>query len=302
MTAITAELVKELREKTGAGMMECKRALSETNGDMEKAIEHLRKKGIAAAGKKSGRLASEGMVAIMLSGNSAALVEINCETDFVCKTSGFQNFLKAVCEQIAQHKPANLEILLGQNLKDTGKNFDTLTKELIAKLGENISIRRFTIFELKPGERVGSYVHMGNKIGVMVKVKGDEAKLTQEVLKDLAMHVAAAAPRFLNRERIPLEVLAKEKEIYLAQMKDSGKPAEILEKILQGKVAKFGNEVCLAEQIFIKDPHGKVTVSQYLKSADPSAVILDFVRYQVGEGLAKKEEDFAAEVAKQLKT
>jgi elongation factor Ts len=245
-------------------------------------------------------LASEGLIEICTDGNATALVEINCETDFVGKTPDFQNFIKTIGQHIAKHKPANIEALLAQSLNNSGKTVDILVKEMIAKIGENISIRRFTLLQANPGEKIGAYTHMGNKIGTLVKVKGDAAKLSQEILKDLAMHVAAASPRFLNREQIPQEVNEKEREIYLAQMKDSGKPKEILEKILDGKIAKFANEVCLDEQIFIKDPTGKISVSKYLKDTDSTATLVDYVRYQVGEGMAKKEEDFAAEVAKQL--
>jgi elongation factor Ts len=300
MAAITAELVKELREKTGAGMMDCKKALAESHGDIEKAIEHLRKQGIAAASKKVGRLASEGLVDIQIEGDKAVILEVNCETDFVAKNTEFQNFLHGISRHILKHRPAKLEDLLQQVIDGSGKTVDTFTKEMIAKIGENISIRRFALLQLKTGEKFGTYLHMGNKIGTIVKVKGDSTKLTSEILKDIAMHVAAAAPRFLVRDHIPQEVRAKEKEIYLAQMKDSGKPPEMLEKILEGKLSKFANEVCLVEQVFIKDPTGKKSVDKHLKEADSSATIVDFIRYQVGEGMAKKEEDFAAEVAKQL--
>jgi elongation factor Ts len=299
MSNVTAEQVKDLRERTGAGMADCKKALTETGGDLEKAVEELRKKGIAAASKKTGRLASEGLLQIAREGNVTALVEVNCETDFVAKTDDFQNFIKQVAGQVVKNKPASLEALLQQTSPE-GKSWEERTKELIAKLGENISIRRFALVELKPGERLGHYLHMGSKIGAVVKVKGEAAKLSDELLKELAMHAAAAGPRFLNREQIPEEVVSKEKEIYRAQMKDSGKSPEILEKILSGKLEKFAAEVCFEEQLFIKDPTGKTSVARHLKSADPTARLVEFVRFQVGEGMAKKEEDFAAEVAKQL--
>lgn len=302
MASITAGMVKELRENTGAGMLDCKTALTEAGGDMEKAFEFLRKKGIASAAKKSGRLASEGLVQIQISDNIATLVEVNSETDFVAKNEEFQGFIKRVAQHILKKKPANLKELLGQNFEDSPKTVELITQELVAKIGENISIRRFILLEAAPEEILGSYTHMGSKIVTLVKVKGDRQKITEEVLKGLAMHVAAAHPRFLDREKIPEEVKAKEKEILLAQIKDSGKPPEILEKIVQGKINKFFNEVCFLDQIYIRDPDGKNSVAKYLKAIDPEAKVVDFVRYQVGEGMAKKEEDFAAEVAKQMKS
>jgi translation elongation factor Ts len=299
MANITAEMVRDLREKTGAGMMDCKKALSEAQGDMEKAVENLRKQGMASAAKKAGRIASEGLVDIAVQDGRAALVEVNCETDFVAKNPDFQDFVKSVARHVLQKKPADLAALLA-DAGAVGKSFDTLTKELVAKIGENISIRRFAIVQAGQGESLGHYLHMGNKIGAIAKLKGDAAKLNGEVLKEIAMHVAAVSPRYVRREQIPDEVRAKEKEIYAAQMKDSGKPPEMMEKILEGKLSKFAGEICLAEQLFIKDPTGKKSVEKHLKEIDPSSAVLEFVRFQVGEGMAKKEEDFAAEVAKQL--
>lgn len=300
MAEITAKMVQELREKTGAGMMDCKKALNETSGDMEKAIEHLRKQGMASAGKKAGRLASEGLVEVAIEGPVAAIVEVNSETDFVAKTPDFQNFVKAVAQHVAREKPASLEALLQQTPKGASSNYETLTKELVAKIGENISIRRFSLLQAQANEKFGAYLHMGSKIGSLVKVQGDTAKLNDELLKDLAMHVAAAAPRFVHREQIPEDVKAKEREIYLAQLADSGKPKEMLEKIVDGKIGKFASEVCFQEQPFIKDSSGKKSVLKHLQETDPSGKVIEFVRFQVGEGMAKKEEDFAAEVAKQL--
>ena len=300
MAEITAKMVQELREKTGAGMMDCKKALNETGGDMEKAIEHLRKQGMASAGKKAGRLASEGLVDVAVEGSVAAIVEVNSETDFVAKTPDFQNFVKSLAQHVAKQKPASVEALLQQTPAGAAANYEILTKELVAKIGENISIRRFSVLQAGPKEKFGSYLHMGNKIGALVKVEGDSTKLNPDLLKDLAMHVAAAAPRFVHREQIPEDVKAKEREIYLAQLAESGKPKEMLEKIVEGKIGKFASEVCFQEQMFIKDPTGKKSVSKHLQENDPSGKVVEFVRFQVGEGMAKKEEDFAAEVAKQL--
>jgi elongation factor Ts len=300
MTAISATMVKDLREKTGAPMLDCKNALSEAGGDMEKAVEVLRKKGMASAAKKSGRLASEGLVHIHPEDKAVAMVEVNCETDFVGKTEEFQAFVKKVAHHVLKNNPKDRETLLAQTWDNSGKSVEEITKEMVAKIGENISIRRFHQIHRKADELVGHYIHMGSKIGALVLVKGDGGKLKDEALRGVAMHVAAAAPRFVSADRIPGEVLQKEKEIYAAQMKDSGKPAEILEKILDGKLKKFATEVCIEDQIYIKDPEGKSSVGKYLKSLDPHAKILDFVRFQVGEGLEKKQEDFAAEVAKQM--
>lgn len=301
MAEITAAMVKELREKTGAGMLDCKNALKEAGGNMEKAIEALRKKGMASAAKKSGRLASEGLIHIHQDGNRVAVVEVNCETDFVGKNEDFQNFVKNVAQEVLKNNPANLEEFLNSEFGQSGKTAQEVTQELVVKIGENISIRRFSIVEASRDENIGTYTHMGSKIGSIVRVKGDGSKVNGEALKGVAMHVAAASPRFVHAGEIPDEVRAKEKEIYLAQMKDSGKPPEILEKIVEGKLKKFATEVCIEDQIFVKDPDGKKTVSKYLKGLDPEAKILQFVRFQVGEGMEKKEEDFAAEVAKQVK-
>jgi len=300
MAEITAGMVKSLREKTGAGMLDCKNALKEADGNLEKAVEQLRKKGMASAEKKAGRLASEGLVHIILNGKKAAIVEVNCETDFVGKTEQFQDFVQQLAQHVLQKTPANLEELLDQEFEQSGKKTEQYTKELVAKIGENISIRRFALVEAGSDEALGAYTHMGSKIGTIVRIKGDTAKLQEEALKGLAMHVAASAPRFVHSGEIPEEVLQKEKEIYLAQMKDSGKPPEILEKIVEGKLKKFSTEVCVEDQIYIKDPDGKNSVAKFLKGIDPAAKIVQFVRFQVGEGMEKKQEDFAAEVAKQI--
>lgn len=299
MSAISAAMVKELREKTGAGMLDCKNALTETNGDMEKAVEELRKKGVASAAKKASRLASEGLVHIYQTNGQATIVEVNCETDFVAKNEDFQAFLKLVAARVAETQPKDLAELMNQEFS-AGKTTEQALQELIAKIGENLSVRRFATLKAEAGQLLGAYTHMGSKIGTLVLIQGDSGKIDEETQKGVAMHVAAAAPRFLKPENIPQEILDKEKEIYEAQLKDSGKPAEMLEKILPGKLKKFASEVCLTEQIYIRDPNGKNSVVKFLKSLDPQAEVIAFVRYQVGEGLEKKQEDFAAEVAKQM--
>ncbi len=299
MAAVSATQVKELREKTGAGMLDCKNALAESGGDMEQAVEVLRKKGIANAEKKASRLASEGLIAISQQAEAVAMVEVNCETDFVGKTPDFQEFVAAMAKHVVENRPESQEALLEQVFA-SGKTIAQVTQEKVAKIGENIGIRRFKLIEIKEGEIAGSYTHMGSKIGTVVKVKGDKAKIDEDAVRGVAMHVAAASPRFVRADQIPQEVLDKEKEIYLAQMQDSGKPENILEKIIEGKVKKFATEVCVEDQIYIKDPDGKQSVKKFLQALDPKAEIVEFVRFQVGEGMEKKEEDFAAEVAKQL--
>lgn len=298
---ITAQLVKELREKSGAGMMECKKALEETKGHPGHALEYLRKLGLKAFAGKVGRIAADGIVALTMSagGRLGVLLELNSETDFVAKNEEFVRFAEEVVCVIADKRPVHVEEVLKlkqSNGESVGERFNQLT----ARLGEKLSLRRFDFLEAKNDEKLGSYIHMGNKIGVLVSLRGK--KLDDRIMKDIAMHVAAASPQYLNRSEIPEEVICKEKEIYREQLKTSGKPAEILEKILDGKVAKFVGDVCLNDQIFIKDPTGKKTVSKMLKEIDPTLEIVRFIRYQVGEGLEKKKDDFATEVAKMVGT
>lgn len=299
MAEITADMIKDLRIKTGAGLLDCKKALMESAGNLEGAVELLRKSGAAKADKKTGRITSEGRISLKVEGGKAVMVEINSETDFVAKNPEFQTFADEVAALLLQTQSANLESLLKALFK--GSTLEENLKSLIAKIGENISLRRFVQLQASADEVLGSYVHMGNKIAVLVKLKGPREKISETVTRDVAMHVAASAPQYLTRENIPAEIIAKEKEIYLEQMKDSGKPANVLEKIIEGKVAKFADEVCLVNQVFVKDPTGKQTVTQFLKQIDPSISVVEFVRYQVGEGLAKREQDFASEVAKAAK-
>lgn len=299
MAEITADMIKDLRIKTGAGLLDCKKALMESAGNLEGAVELLRKSGAAKADKKTGRITSEGRISLKVEGVKAVMVEINSETDFVAKNPEFQTFADEVAALLLQTQSANLESLLKASFK--GSTLEENLKSLIAKIGENISLRRFVQLQASADEVLGSYVHMGNKIAVLVKLKGPREKISETVTRDVAMHVAASAPQYLTRENIPAEIIAKEKEIYLEQIKDSGKPANVLEKIIEGKVAKFADEVCLVNQVFVKDPTGKQSVSQFLKQIDPSISVVEFVRYQVGEGLAKREQDFASEVAKAAK-
>ncbi len=290
---ITAELVKQLREKTGAGMMDCKKVLTETDGDMEKATELLRERGIAKAAKKSGRIAAEGLVTTYISDNKkvGAVVEVNAETDFVAKNDEFINFVNDVAKIVVNSNPANLDALLETKYNNTDKTVKEVLTEKIATIGENMSIRRFERFESEGF--VESYIHGAGKIGVLVDVKSGK----EELAKDICMQIAAARPEYLNRESVPQERVAKEMEILKAQAMNEGKPAEIAEKMVQGRIGKFYGEICLLDQEFVKDPNTKV--GDLIKSQN--AEIVRFARFEKGEGIEKKEENFAEEVMKQLK-
>ena len=286
--AITASMVKELRERTGAGMMDCKKALQDANGDMDQAIEEMRKSGIAKAEKKSGRIAAEGIINIVENGNKAVMVEVNCETDFVAKDENFQAFVQAVTNCIAENEPADIEALSAMTLD--GQTVEETRQALIQKIGENMNVRRFTIAQATG--LFGSYRH-GNRIGVLVDITGGDEALA----KDIAMHIAGhdPAPICVNSDEIPQELLDKEKDIFMAQAAESGKPQDIIEKMVVGKLNKYKKEISLLDQNFVKDPDQ--TISQLLKSA--SASINSFIRYQVGEGMEKKQDNFADEVMSQ---
>ena len=285
---ITAEQVKSLREKTGAGMMDCKKVLTETDGDMEKAAELLRERGIAKAAKKSGRVAAEGLVeAYIHSGRYGALVEVNSETDFVSKNEEFRTFVMDVAKQVVVNNPATVEELLAQpSLAVEGKKVNEVLIDKIATIGENMSIRRFARFESEG--LVEKYIHGDGKIAVLVNM----TNANKELAKDVCMQIAAAKPEFLNRESVPAERVEKEKEILKAQTMNEGKPEAIAEKIVMGRINKFYEEICLVDQAFVKDPSMKV--SQVLKDAS----VVEFARFEKGEGIEKKEENFAEEVMK----
>ena len=291
--AITAAMVKELRERTGAGMMECKKALVETNGDIDAAIEHLRKTGMAKADKKAGRTAAEGLVVIKTSddGKRAAIVEVNCETDFVAKDENFRKFVDAVADQVLANNPADLDELLNlPMLGEEGTTIGEALKALIAKIGENMAIRRFAIIEASG--QLHTYMH-GNRIGVVVDLEGGNDTLG----KDIAMHIAASRPMTVSEADVPAEVIEKEKEIFAAQAAESGKPPEIIEKMIGGRIKKFLKEITLLGQPFVKNPDE--TVEQLLKKEN--AKVAGFTRYEVGEGIEKKQENFADEVMAQVK-
>ena len=288
---VTASLVKELREKTGAGMMDCKKVLTETDGDLEKAAELLRERGIAKAAKKSGRVAAEGMVEAYISedGKIGAAVEVNSETDFVAKNEEFKTFVMDVAMQIVKNNPASVEELLAQpSLTVEGKTVNEVLIDKIATIGENMTIRRFARFESQG--LVEKYIHGDGKIAVLVNM----TNANKELAKDVCMQIAAAKPEFVNRESVPAERVDKEREILKAQTMNEGKPEAIAEKIVMGRINKFYEEICLVDQAFVKDPSMKV--SQVLKDA----TVVEFARFEKGEGIEKKEENFAEEVMKQL--
>ena len=291
---VTASQVKDLREKTGAGMMDCKKVLTETDGDMEKAIELLRERGIAKAAKKSDRIAAEGIVDAYVSEDEkiGAVVEVNAETDFVAKNEEFKKFVSDVAKQIAITNPANVEELLNaKSIVETDKTVNEVLTNKIATIGENMSIRRFARYE--SNALVEKYIHGEGKIGVLVELENGNSELA----KDICMQIAAAKPEFLDRESVPAERVEKEMEILKAQAMNEGKPAEIAEKMVQGRIGKFYGEICLVEQDFVKNPD--IKIKQLLESKGAKAT--RFARFEKGEGIEKKEENFAEEVAKQIR-
>ena len=291
---VTASLVKELREKTGAGMMDCKKVLTETDGDMEKAIELLRERGIAKAAKKSGRVAAEGLVEAVISedGKTGAIIEVNSETDFVAKNEEFKTFVENVANQVLKTNPKDVEELLAQPaMFEEGKTVQESLVGKIATIGENLTIRRFARFESEG--LVEKYIHGDGKIAVLVNMKKGDST----VAKDICMQIAAARPEYVRREEVPEERVEKEMEILKVQTMNEGKPEAIAEKIVQGRIGKFYEEICLVDQAFVKDPNMKI--SELLKQKDAEGA--EFARFEKGEGIEKKEENFAEEVMKQIK-
>lgn len=282
---ITASDVAKLRAQTGAGMMDCKKAMEEANGDMELAGEILRKKGIVKAAKRNDKIAAEGTTTVKASGNTAVIAEINSETDFVAKNEDFKNLVNEIVDYLLNSRPADLESALDGGLKEK-------IEAVVAKIGEKISLRRFEIVQKGADEAFGPYVHLGGKISVLVKLSGT----TDEALaREMAMQVAAAFPKYIGREQVPAEIVEKEKEIYTEQLKQQGKPEQAIPNILKGKLDKFYSEVCLLEQPYIKDEEKKI------QQVIGSAKVTSMVRYELGEGLEKKGCDFAAEVEAQIK-
>jgi elongation factor Ts len=287
---ITADAVKQLRERTGAGMMECKKALVETKGDLDAAADLMRKQGLAKADKKASRVAAEGVVVVEKSSDAhtAAMVEVNCETDFVAREQDFRGFAQAVAARALASRPASLEALLEAKL-ESGESIEERRRALIAKIGENISVRRFVV--LTSPDHLGAYVH-GTRIGALVSVKGGEPQLAH----DLAMHVAASNPKYLSQAQVPADVIAKEREILTEQAQGEGKPPEIVAKMVEGRLRKSLGEITLAGQPFVKDPD--VTIEKLLKAA--KAEVTGYERFEVGAGIEKKQEDFVAEVMAQV--
>jgi len=305
MADITAKMVKDLRAKTGAGMMDCKKALVEANGDEEKAVEVLRKKGLANADKKGSRNAAEGVVNIVISDDykTATISEINCETDFVAKNSDFQDFVTSTTTQIQKTEPADVDALLNGEFK--GAKFEEELKTIIAKIGENIVIRRFATIKTDANGIVNGYVHMGGKVGVIVAAacdKPETAEAVKDILKDISMHAAAMSPKYLNPEAIPVEDIEKEKEIARAQLAKEGKPEKIIENIIPGKIKKFEKDNCLTKQAFVKDDKKSVeeVLSETAKAVGGEATLVEYIRYEMGEGLTKNGCTLAAEVAAAL--
>lgn len=302
---ITAQSVKELRERTGAGMMDCKKALNETNGDMEKAIELLREKGLAAAAKKAGRVAAEGIIETYVSEDkkSAGIIELNCETDFVAANEDFIVLAKNLAKMASTTTVDSAEAFLEEKyIADEALTVKEAVTALIAKLGENMNFRRFEKFAVENGV-IASYIHGGGRIGVLAQLEcSTENSVVAEVAKDVAMHVAAANPLFLNKESVDNEAVEKEKEIYRVQALNEGKPEKIVDKMVEGRVQKYYKEVCLVEQVWVRNPD--YTITKYLqeKSKEVGApiTITKFARFERGEGIEKKEENFAEEVQKQM--
>ena len=298
--AFTASDVKELREMTGCGMMDCKKALSETDGDKEKAIEILREKGLATVAKKAGRIASEGIVKSYINGNVGVVVEVNSETDFVAKNADFQNFVGDVAKAVADANPADVDAL--KNVECNGVTVGDLLTEKIAKIGENMNIRRFTRIETTGV--VVDYIHAAGKIGVLVEADAPDTDEAKEALRNVAMQIAALNPKYLSSDDVPEDYKEHEKSILIAQLKNdpknASKPDEIIEKMISGRLAKELKEVCLLEQLYVK-AENKESVAKYLEMVSNKVgseiAVKSFVRYETGEGLEKKEDDFAAEVA-----
>ena len=298
MAEISAKIVMELRGRTGAGMMDCKKALAAVEGDMEKAIDYLREKGLAAAAKKQSRIAAEGLVGSFVCKECAtgALVEVNCETDFVAKTDKFKALVADVAEQVAKKNPADVDALLKQPFfKDENTTIEQMVTAATAEIGEKISIRRFVRYE---GGIVESYIHMGGKVGVLVQAEGTP---NEEVIHDVALQIAAAspvAPEYVRREEVDPSHLEHEKEILIAQARNEGKPEKIVDKMVEGRIVKFYKEVCLLEQAFVKD--ADISVGKMIEQKAKGLNIVRFTRYKMGDGLEKKVNDLAAEVAEQI--
>ncbi|AUZ26430.1 translation elongation factor Ts [Bacillus cabrialesii] len=291
--AITAQQVKELREKTGAGMMDCKKALTETDGDMDKAIDLLREKGIAKAAKKADRIAAEGSTLIKTDGNKGVILEVNSETDFVAKNEGFKELLNTLADHLLANAPADVEEAMGQKMEN-GSTVEEYITSAVAKIGEKITLRRFTVLTKDDNSAFGAYLHMGGRIGVLTVLNGTT---DEEIAKDIAMHVAAVNPRYISRDQVSEEEANHERQILTQQALQEGKPENIVAKMVEGRLNKFFEEICLLDQAFVKNPDEKVKQVVAAKNA----TVQTYVRYEVGEGIEKRQENFAEEVMNQVK-
>ena len=290
--AISAQMVKELREKTGAGMMDCKKALTETNGDMEKAIDYLREKGIAKAAKKADRIAAEGLTSIMTEGNDAVILEVNSETDFVAKNEGFQTLVKELASHLLKNKPASVEEALTQTMENGAVVADHINAA-IAKIGEKLTLRRFAVLSKTDNDAFGAYLHMGGRISVLTVFEGST---DAEAAKDVAMHIAALNPKYVSRDQVSQEEVEHERQVLTQQALNEGKPENIVAKMVEGRLGKYFEDVCVLDQAFVKNPDQKVR--QFVESK--GAKLREFVRYEVGEGIEKREDNFAEEVMNQV--
>jgi len=296
MAQITAADVKKLREMSGAGMMDCKKALAETDGNLDAAVDYLRKKGLSAASKKAGRIAAEGVVLAKAAGNAAVVIEVNAETDFVSKNEKFTAFVEALADLVLAKRPADVEALKGLSF-DAEHTVEQALAQLIATIGENMSVRRFEVAEVASGA-VSAYVHGAGKIGVLVAIEGEASDALNEFARGVAMHVAAVNPQFIGREDVSEEAVERERAVLSERAAASGKPAAIIDKIVSGQLSKFYSEVCLLEQGYVLDTD--LTVAKALANVQADAKVTSVARFQLGEGIEKKVDDFAAEVAAQV--
>ncbi|MGG0718803.1 translation elongation factor Ts [Robertmurraya massiliosenegalensis] len=291
--AITAQMVKELREKTGAGMMDCKKALQEVDGDLEKAIDLLREKGIAKAAKKGDRIAAEGLTTVKVNGNEAVILEVNSETDFVAKNVGFQTLVQELADHILAKKPASVEEAVGQTM-DNGATVEAHINTAISKIGEKLSLRRFEVKTKGNNDAFGAYLHMGGRIGVLTVLEGTTE---EDAAKDVSMHIAALNPKYVSRDEVSAEEVERERQVLTQQALNEGKPENIVAKMVEGRLSKYFEDVCVNDQAFVKNPDQKV--GQFVSSK--GGKIREFVRYEVGEGIEKREDNFAEEVMNQVK-
>jgi elongation factor Ts len=290
--AVTAQMVKELREKTGAGMMDCKKALTETDGDMDKAIDFLREKGIAKAANKADRIAAEGLTSVVTAGNDAVILEVNAETDFVAKNEGFQTLVQELAAHLLKNKPATVEEALAQTMENGATVADHINAA-IAKIGEKLSLRRFAVVSKTDNDAFGAYLHMGGRISVLTVLEGTT---DDSAAKDVSMHITALRPKFVSRDQVSAEEIEHERQVLTQQALNEGKPENIVAKMVEGRLGKYFEDVCLLDQTFVKNPDQKVR--QFVESK--GATVREFIRYEVGEGIEKREDNFAEEVMNQV--